>query len=1518
MKTSASLSNHHVRHARAGSLLRHLFAAITMTLCFLSLRGFAQCGSKLRIASCNALAILSTCYQCIGGIARELLLGGSAARFRRYSVHVLLLVIAGGTAQNALAVDITIPATHGPWYFSASISGGDGTGGVLVLKACGAGASLEEAAAQVAAQQTQNLVQFFGPGYSLTVGSCTYLPAYTAIVDDYAGFAGQVCTPKSHDVQIGADGGLGAFCNLNENTPNNPSTQVKSVSSRHIECPAGTSYTTDSTGDIACAIRFDDVCKRGDPVSPVNGALFEEEIDYRSGSPNSLEFHRYYHSFGYYVPGYAASGHSAGGFTKFWSHSYAARVYPGDGTHLRLIAVRPDGTLWYFDTTGQELMNHSGTGAAAVSGDSQAGWTLTLANGDIESYDASGALISITTRAGFRTSINHDSVGNINTVVDAFGRTLTFGYDSHGRIGTVTDPSGGVITYQYGGDGEVEGIASVSYPDLTSKTYLYEEGRDLTLLTGILDENSQRYATYAYDDIGWATSSENAGGANRHQFIYTRLAGQSLTTQEIDPLGAVRTYISAEGSDHVVRSQSVQGGLCTSCGNAAVLAYDSQGNISDRKDFNDIHTVYAYDLARNLETQRTEAASTASARTITTQWHPTYRLPTLISTYSGGSATGTPVKTIAHTYDGAGNVLTDTVTDPATGESRTWTHTYNAIGQILTSDGPRTDVSDVTTYTYYTCQTGSECGQLHTVTDASGNVTTYNTYNANGLPTTVTDPNGVITTLTYDLRHRLLSRQIGNETTSFSYLPTGLLKQVTQPDGSFLLYTYDAAHRLIQINDGAGNKVIYTLDAMGNRTGENTYDPVGALHRAHTRIVNSFNELYQDVKSAGTAAVTTTFGYDGNGNETSISAPLQRNTASTFDALNRLQQNTDPARGSTQFSYNANDDMTSVIDPRGLTTSYNYNAFGELVTQTSPDTGTTTSTHDSVGNLVTSADARGAVATYTHDSLNRVRSVVYSLGGTTDQSLSFTYDSGTNGKGRLTGASDANHSMAWTYDGLGRIVTKSQTVAGITFHVNYAYANGNLATVTTPSGKSIAYSYNGNHQVTSVAVNGINLLSGVSYEPFGAVNGWTWGNGSLAERTFDADGNVTQVANAGVNTYSYDDAGRISTATDEISPDLSWLYDYDKLDRMTAATPGLGGGQTSTGVAYAYDANGNQTTQGSLSFSIAPGSNRLNNVSGGLTRSYSYDAAGNVTGFGPSITYNGAGRMVSFSQSGAVTTFSYNALGQRIRKTSGTGTTYFVYDESGHLMGEYDGTGALIQEIVWLGDTPVASVRLGSCGLSIFYIHTDWLNTPRKITRRSTSEIVWQWNSDPFGNGLPNENPSGLGAFSFNLRFPGQYYDAETGLHYNYFRDYDPVTGKYIQPDPIGLKGGIDPYVYVGDDAPNFVDPSGLAPPGRTAPSILPPGPFEFPTYGSPSNVQWAHDTALAIENWFREACKRDEKGDCLKEIEQCMKTCQRARKDPNQRNVWAGSWWRCLTGCVPFRCQKYIDEQQHGDPERK
>jgi RHS repeat-associated protein len=130
-----------------------------------------------------------------------------------------------------------------------------------------------------------------------------------------------------------------------------------------------------------------------------------------------------------------------------------------------------------------------------------------------------------------------------------------------------------------------------------------------------------------------------------------------------------------------------------------------------------------------------------------------------------------------------------------------------------------------------------------------------------------------------------------------------------------------------------------------------------------------------------------------------------------------------------------------------------------------------------------------------------------------------------------------------------------------------------------------------------------------------------------------------------------------------------------------------------------------------------------------------------------------------------------------------------MQDEFGHLLGEYNGSGGLVEETIWLGDIPVATLQPnGTGGVNIYYVHSDHLNAPRKIAQPTTETLAWRWDTDPFGTAAPNQNPAGLGNFAYNLRFPGQYYDAETGLHQNRNRDYDPIVGRYVESDPFGLE----------------------------------------------------------------------------------------------------------------------------------
>jgi RHS repeat-associated protein len=181
----------------------------------------------------------------------------------------------------------------------------------------------------------------------------------------------------------------------------------------------------------------------------------------------------------------------------------------------------------------------------------------------------------------------------------------------------------------------------------------------------------------------------------------------------------------------------------------------------------------------------------------------------------------------------------------------------------------------------------------------------------------------------------------------------------------------------------------------------------------------------------------------------------------------------------------------------------------------------------------------------------------------------------------------------------------------------------------------------------------------------------------------------------------------------------------------------------------------------------------------------------------------------------AVYNYGINGLGQRVSKSGtavSTGRQIYVYDEAGHLIGEYNNSGTRLWEHVYLGDLPVAVI--GSAG-GVFPVLSDHLGTPRQVINAS-KQLRWKWdNTEPFGANAANQNPANLGVFAYNLRFPGQYFDSETGLHYNYFRDYNPSTGRYIQSDPIGLSGGLNTYSYVANNPLLFIDPTGEGIPGK-------------------------------------------------------------------------------------------------------
>jgi RHS repeat-associated protein len=848
---------------------------------------------------------------------------------------------------------------------------------------------------------------------------------------------------------------------------------------------------------------------------------------------------------------------------------------------------------------------------------------------------------------------------------------------------------------------------------------------------------------------------------------------------------------------------------CTSCGTSTAITYDANGNVASRTDFNGNRTEYTFDLARNLEIQRIEAKGAPEERTITTEWHPTFRLitrqaePLRITTYEyddDGSRCGARGalcrKTLQATTDTTG---AQGFSATLQGTSRIWRYRYNRNGQVIRVDGARTDVPDITRYTYYPNDDPDfgKRGNLATITNALGHVTTITAYDAHGNPLSITDPNGLVTVLAYDARQRLLARTVGTETTLYAYDGVGQLKKVTLPDTSFLAYTYDAAHRLTNIEDNLGNTITYVLDAMGNRTEETITDPHGVLTQKRKREYNALNRLVVDEGAAGQKTVYT---HDDQGNVKTITDPLQHVTTQSFDALNRLKEMLDPKDGKTTYTYDGLDHIASITDPRNLTTHYTTTGLDNRTQTESPDTGTTIQTFDRAGNLKTATDARGERQGYTYDALNRPIKMTNPL-------RLFTYDEGVNGLGHLTTLTDPAGVTQWAYDSQGRVIDKTHALDAVTLGVQYHYnAVGQMQEVVYPSGKTVTYSYDAANRVQSVSVNGTPILTTMQYQPFGAPTSWSWGNGTPYSRSFDLDGRLASYPlGATIRTLSFDDASRIIgfTHSDATPPQT---FDYDVLDRLTRFNS-----LTDT---YTYDEVGNRTTlrlgNTDDTYTYAATSNQLNTITGTHATTYTYDAAGNTETAGTrTYSYDGRQRLIKVTEGGNTSRYYINALGQRMKKSSsGQGSTRFMYDESGHLLGEYKVTGQARQEIVWLGDRPVAVLR----GNQIYYIYADHLNTPRVITD-TTNTVVWRWNHDePFGNNPAEDDPDGNGQrFVFNLRFPGQYADRETGLYYNYFRDYDPSVGRYVQSDPIGLEGGINTYTYVDNNPLYYSDPLGLA-----------------------------------------------------------------------------------------------------------
>ena len=1218
---------------------------------------------------------------------------------------------------------------------------------------------------------------------------------------------------------------------------------------RPVTCPTGFSASSSQSYCYRpqveiCSDQPAPSCLVGNPIHVGNGSKLQREVDLPPTLNSPLQIVRYYNSAGFY------SQRGIGGvprsFGDHWRRNFDSAVSTVTGSAgIQAFALRSNGDLRAFKLVGSTYVGRPGEANRIIelkdSGGNRTGWQYyASAQDETETYDANGRLILIVNRAGIKQTLTYDALSQLQRVTDDFGRFITFTYDDQGRMTSFVDPSDRVYNYTFETNGN---LSSVIYPDDTpllssdnpTRRYHYENTTFVYALTGITDENGARFVTWGYDGLGRAIFSEHAGGADKITINFfndsaTVLDYKDSVSQANLNRGYVFSMIAA-----VKRNTELYQGSASS-----ITAYDTNGNVSNRTDFNYNKTTFAYDLSRNLETQRIEALTSAGAttpqtRTISTEWHATWRLPKRMAepkrittyTYNGDGGlfcapttalvNGLPIgalcsKTITETTDANGSLgFSATAVVPA--NVRTSSFTYNSLGQMLSSNGPRIDVADVSTYTYFASNDVSgnyRIGDLNTVSNALGHVTTIPAYDANGRPKTITDPNGLVTQLTYTPRGWLNSRTVGGLLTQFTYDNVGQLTRVTMPDNSFIGYAYDPAHRLVQITNAAGDKLIYTLDLMGNRTKEEVFNAGNVVVQRKHRVFDTLSRLATELNAANSAIAAYT--YDNNGNvktQTQKFDAVTTNDAITsfdYDPLNRLTKITNALAGIAQYNYDGVDHLVSVTDPKSLITGYSIDGLDNQKQQVSPDTGTTNSTYDVAGNLKTSTDARGKISTYSYDALNRVTGVTFS---DTTPALGYLYDdiaAGNFGKGRLTKITDGTGNTAFKYDIQGRLIQKTQTTGTVVKTVSYGYDTlGRMSSITYPSGKVLTYTFDVQGRVASMAVNAVNLVSGITYQPFGPAKSWTWSGGPVQTRNFDLDGQQTSYPYTATGTVNlaYDLGNRITA----LSGTVAKTYAYDKLDRLT----GYG-----TAITYQYDANGNrsQFKNGTAisTYNNPTTSNKLTSITGTGPEAYSYDLAGNTTAIATkTLAYDARARLTTHTSGTTVTSFGINAIGQRLVKAGATAalTTRFVYGEDGKLLGEYDNTGVLITEHIYLQDTPIAAIKTAGA----YVVQADHLNTPRAILG-AANVLAWKWDSDAFGTTAANEKPSTLATFNYNLRFPGQYYDKETLTHYNYFRDYNPKTGRYIESDPIGLAGGINTYGYTRGNPIRRSDRFGLWSPG--------------------------------------------------------------------------------------------------------